>query len=142
MKLSEQGVVTYKAMLDQLDFLKKQQWIITTNAVLIYAAISWLSKDLLSSVPARFILTAVTAITCVYSVILLCAVQRDLKDARCRVQEANEQIFELDENAALGIKKYQGPHGRWRRWQFLFAFIAVSVVGAVLLILWLWEPHE
>ena len=40
MQLSEHGMVIYKAMLDQLNFLKKQQWTITNYLVLIYAGCS------------------------------------------------------------------------------------------------------
>jgi len=35
----------YKARLDGIDFIKKQQWVVTNSVALIYAAIVWVGRN-------------------------------------------------------------------------------------------------
>jgi hypothetical protein len=44
-QMSQQALITYKAISDQFDFLKKQQWATTNYLVLIYAAIAWFGHN-------------------------------------------------------------------------------------------------
>jgi hypothetical protein len=44
-KLSDQGLVIYKALVDQITFIKKQQWTITNYAALLYGAIFVFAKE-------------------------------------------------------------------------------------------------
>jgi hypothetical protein len=36
-----QALLVYKARVDGIDFIKKQQWVVTNSVALIYAAIVW-----------------------------------------------------------------------------------------------------
>ena len=36
-----QALLVYKARLDEIDFIKKQQWVVTNSVALIYVAIVW-----------------------------------------------------------------------------------------------------
>jgi hypothetical protein len=82
-KLSEQGLVIYKATLDQITLIKKQQWTITNYAALLYGAIFVFAKELSKeSYAETVLLTTVTAAVCWYGTALLLHTQTDLSDAR------------------------------------------------------------
>jgi hypothetical protein len=135
-KLSEQGLIVYKEMLDQLGFLKKQEWVVTNYLMLVYAAIFWLGSNpkVISSI-GTCVLMALTIVACVCAVTMLVVIECDLKLARRRVKEADEKIFDHDECDALGIKRYQGPH--YRGLLFVGSLIVVAASGAMLLICFL-----
>jgi len=44
--VTPQALEVYKARLAQIDFIKKQQWVVTNYATLIYAAIVWIGLNL------------------------------------------------------------------------------------------------
>jgi hypothetical protein len=137
-KLSEQGLAVYKLMLDEMGFLKKQQWTITNYLVAIYAAIFWLSRDFRPTTHAeRCSLTILVIVAGVFGVALLVQIQYDLGKARLRIQSADDIIFDPQERTALGIELYRGPHRRGL--SFLLALIGVSVIGPILLIWSLWR---
>jgi len=132
-KLSEQGSIAYKAMLDQINFLKRQQWIITNYLVLIYAAIFWLEQHIQRLTATEKCLLAILAVaTGICGVGLLSLIQHDLGQARLLIQEAEDKIFDAEERSALGIQRYRNPH--LRGFSFLITLIGVAVFGAVLLI--------
>jgi hypothetical protein len=51
--VSPQALEIYKARLAQVDFIKKQQWVVTNYAVAIYVAIVWIGHNLPVGRPAR-----------------------------------------------------------------------------------------
>jgi hypothetical protein len=136
--LSDQGRIVYKAMLDQLDTLKKQQWTITNYLVAIYVAIFWVGNNMKQLTDSeKWSLTALTVVAGIYGVVLLVVIQYDMGQARRRIQDADVTIFDPQERAALGIERYRGPHRRGI--SFLAALIGVCVVGAILLVRFLWR---
>ena len=48
-QLSEQALVVYRAMHEQISFLKKQQWTITNYLLLLYGAVYAIKKEVTSS---------------------------------------------------------------------------------------------
>jgi hypothetical protein len=137
MKLSEQGLIVYKAMLDRSAFLREQQWTVTNQVVLVYGAILWFGSNVKSvSDTEKHFLIGLTIVACTYGVILLLLTQHNLTVVRRRIIDTNHKIFEQDEYAALGIPKFPGYlRGVW----FRVAFITVLVLGAILLIFFLWQ---
>jgi hypothetical protein len=130
-KLSEQGVIVYKAMIDEMSFLKKQQWTITNYLVLIYGAIFGLWN--IKPVPdIKWLLILSVSGAALFGAWLLCLIQYDLGKARERIQEVDHKIFDADERSVLKIGKYQGPH--LRGFSFLLVFILIDLCGAILLI--------
>lgn len=132
MKLSEQGLIVYRAMLDQLDFLKRQQWTITNYLVLIFGAIFWFGTNLKPTATGKCFLAILTVIAGTCGVCLLILIQYDLSQARRRIQESDDTIFDAAERSALGIEQYRGPH--LRGFSFLTALVGVAVFGTVLTI--------
>ena len=43
--VAPQTLLVYKARLDGIDFIKKQQWVVTNSVALIYAAIVWVGRN-------------------------------------------------------------------------------------------------
>lgn len=132
MKLSEQGLIVYKAMLDRMDFLKKQQWTITNYLVLIYAAIFWFGTDLRLSASEKCLLATLVVVAGICGISLLVLIQYDLSQARERIEKTDDTVFGAEERSALGIERYRGPH--LRGISFLTALIGVAAFGAILLI--------
>src|ERR1700738_160874 len=94
-KLSEQAIVLYKAIHDQIGFLKKHQWTITNYVVLIYAAIFAVKKAMPQSVfcGQNLILIAATLIAGVMGIVALLKIQYDLGETRQRIDAVQKSIF-------------------------------------------------
>jgi hypothetical protein len=110
-KLSEQGLIIYKAMFDQLDFIRKQQWIITNYVALLYGAIFVFAKGLSKeSYGETVLLTTATAAICWYGTAMLLHAQTDLSDARRRLDHAIKELFkDTKERNILGLEKETEP---------------------------------
>jgi hypothetical protein len=89
-QMSPQGLITYKAISDQFDFIKKQQWATTNYVVLIYAAIVWIGQHVEMS---RWLLSAATTGTGAAGIGLLVWFQYDLGELRKRAETANAAFF-------------------------------------------------
>jgi hypothetical protein len=129
-QMSPQALIVYKAISDQFDFLKKQQWATTNYVVLIYAAIAWCGQHIEQSPVLLCVLMIVAISAGGVAIWLLIQFQRDLAEVRERSDRANDAYFSAQERQALGLKPYLHPF--WRGWQVLTALILVCVVGAIL----------
>jgi hypothetical protein len=70
--LSPQGEILYKAMHDQHNFLKKQQWVITNYGLLIYAAIFGLQKQAHIAGPCeKLLLALLVGLVCIVGIVCL-----------------------------------------------------------------------
>jgi hypothetical protein len=93
-KLSEQGLVIYKAMFDQITHIKKQQWTITNYVALLYGAIFVFAKGLSKeSYGETLLLTTVTAAVCWYESAMLLHTQTDLSDAKKAARRCDQRII-------------------------------------------------
>jgi hypothetical protein len=131
--MSPQALIVYKAIADQFDFLKKQQWATTNYVVLIYAALVWCGQHIERSPRLLCVLTAFAIATGGVGIWLLVRFQYDLKKLRERGESANKEYFSDHERKAL-VLAVPNPHPFWRGWEVLFALILVCVVGAILVI--------
>jgi hypothetical protein len=126
-QVSQPVLTIYKARLDQIDFIKKQQWVVTNYAVLIFAAIIWMGSNVptipINTLAGIVILAAITAIT------LLVWFQHDVCVSRKLLDKANDYCFSGAEREALNIQSYKHPFARGLN--VLVALIGVCVVGAV-----------
>jgi hypothetical protein len=139
-QISEQALVVYKAISDQFDFLKKQQWATTNYLVLIYAAIAWFGRNgALSSSWVLCTLSAITVAAGLVAIGLLVWFQYDLGQLRQRADAANKALFSSHERRALDLQPYKHPYGRG--WHVLAALILVCVAGAFLVVLALTLPQ-
>jgi hypothetical protein len=134
--LSEQGLVVYRALHEQISFLKKQQWTITNYLLVVYAAAFGIVKGLdPTPLALRYLSIGIVFLTCLYGVAALIIVQCDLADARKRIISADGNIFGTKERADLGIQRDEDPYGRGL---LLTLGLGLALVaGAVLVIAYL-----
>jgi L-asparagine transporter-like permease len=83
-KASPEALQVLKAISDQFDIIKKQQWVTTNYAVLIYAAIAWLSYHVRGSQAFSCALVTVAIIVRLVASTLLIWFQFDLGELRQR----------------------------------------------------------
>jgi hypothetical protein len=139
-QMSQQALITYKAISDQFDFLKKQQWATTNYLVLIYVAIAWFGHNV--TLPSWLLctLSAITVFAGIVGAGIIAWFQYDLGQLRKRAEAANDAFFSTHERQALGLHRYPHPYGRG--WHILAALILVCVVGAFLVVVALIFPHQ
>jgi hypothetical protein len=109
-ELSPQALALYSRMLEDATFIKRQQWATTNYAVLIYAAIIWLTKNITLTEWTRWLLTAFRAGGAIAVVGLLTRFQIDLWKLRERIADANNYSFGAAEKSAFGIKRAIQTH--------------------------------
>ena len=86
-----QALLVYKARLDEIDFIKKQQWVVTNSVALIYVAIVWVGRN--PSHPSALLLWLFSAAIIVAGLIALGLLERfrhDLNEAKVALNKANE----------------------------------------------------
>jgi DNA integrity scanning protein DisA with diadenylate cyclase activity len=132
-KLSDQALVVYKALHEQISFLKKQQWTITNYLVLLYAAVFAVKREISPQLDMMWFLRIVTAIGALYGLWILMAIQFDLMRARERLDRTDKAIFSRTEFTQLNLKNEHHPF--FQGLSFTIALVGVVVVGAVLVIL-------
>jgi len=133
-QLSEQTLIIYRAMFEQISFLKKQQWTITNYLLLVYAAVFSIKKEVASAtwwVP-EWVLAVGIGLACLYGLYALTIVQLDLAKARKDIDAVNAVIFGATERTQLKIKKEEHPFGRGL--PFTAGLVLVLVFGAVIVI--------
>jgi hypothetical protein len=141
-QLSEQALVVYRAMYEQISFLKKQQWTITNYLLLLYGAAYAIKKEVASSSlwwVLKWVLVGGVAVACLYGLCALMIVQRDLACERKRIGKANKAIFGTTERAHLQITPEERPFRRGLL-SFTGPLCLVLVVGAVVVISYLMAP--
>jgi hypothetical protein len=129
-KLSDQALVVYKAMHEHIAFLKKQQWTITNYLILLYAGVYAIKKEIAFGPWLKLGLRFAIAAGFLYGVFALVAIQRDLGDARVRLDNADSAIFGPTEYRALGLGTKDNPFARGLL--FTFGLLLVLLVGALL----------
>jgi hypothetical protein len=141
-ELSAQGLAVYKLMLDDIAFIKKQQWVVTNYGAAIYGAIFVLARglpiqsyDWLTYLTTVVPLIGFTIMVGYYGFSLLDKIQEDLKKARERVSASDGKIFGSKESDALGITP--DPNPATRGIEFTDAMKLVLTSGAALLIIYL-----
>jgi hypothetical protein len=131
-QVSPQALQVLKAISDQFDIIKKQQWATTNYAVLIYAAIAWLRYHVRGSQVFSCALVTVAIIVGLVASTLLIWFQFDLGELRQRADTANSRLFSTEERDALGLSPWKHPY--LRGLNVLLALIAVCLFGAGLVV--------
>jgi hypothetical protein len=132
-KMSEQLLVLYKARLDDIGFLKRQQWSATNYLTLIYAAIVWLGLNPKRDSQLSFILSAIAVAAAILAIALLLKFQCDLGKLRSRNSAVHKSYFFTDkEREVFDVKDDPNPYQRGGL--VLIALISVAVVGAILVV--------
>jgi len=103
-KFNEQMAALYQDAVENLRFLKQQQWSVTNYAVLIYAAAIFLfTQDFLPKDNGKFILLAIVIATCVVNIIVVWLLQYSMRRCRDRITWVHTTQFTAGERRTLQL---------------------------------------
>jgi hypothetical protein len=135
-QVAPKALEVYKARLNNVDFIKKQQWVVTNYLALIYAAIIWVDR---SFVISRVLLMVVAGIAGAVGIGLLIKFQFDLRRARRGSDKATKYCFTDDQRSAEHLELPEDKRPFLRGSEVLVAHLAVCIGGAVIALAALWS---
>ena len=128
----------YRDAVDNILFLKWQQWLATSYVLLLYVAIFLVSAHYFSRTDvARNWLGAITIAAFVVHLWTLHSFQRSIETFRSRLAWVYSTYFSEDERAGLDLRLE--PRSYWHESEVYIGLILVSLVGAVLTAVYLWS---
>lgn len=127
----------YKDAVDNIIFLKRQQWVATNYAILVYAAIFVISATYFSRTDfARNTLGIVALVTLGIHWYMIYLFQRAINRFRRRLDWIYQTYFSREERVGMDLPLE--PQDR-EQWEVASALILVSLVGAVFTAIFLWS---
>jgi hypothetical protein len=139
-QMPEHVGTAYKDAVDNIIFLKRQQWLATNYALLVYAAIFVISAHYFSRTDlARNWLGVLTIATFIihWCMCMLHLFQRAIEKFRNRLGWIYRTYFSAEERAGLDVQLE--PRSYWYQPEVYIGLMAVSFVGAVLTAVYLWS---
>jgi hypothetical protein len=137
-QMPEHVGTAYKDAVDNIIFLKRQQWLATNYALLVYAAIFVISAHYFSRTDlARNWLGVLTIATFMIHWCMLHLFQRAIEKFRNRLGWIYRTYFSAEERAGLDVQPE--PRSNWYQPELYIGLIAVSFVAAVLTAIYLWS---
>jgi hypothetical protein len=128
----------YSDAVDNLVFLKRQQWLATNYVLLLYAAIFVISARYFSRTDvARNWLGVLTIAAFAVHWYMLHLIQRAIGKFRNRLGWIYQTYFSAEELAGLHLQPE--PKSYWYEPEVYIGLMAVSLVGAVLTAIYLWS---
>jgi hypothetical protein len=130
--------VAYRDAVDNVVFLKRQQWLATNYVLLLYAAIFVISAHYFSRTNvARNWLGAITIGAFIVHWWMLHLFQHSIEKFRNRLAWIYSTYFSEEERAGLDV--LAEPRSYWYEPQVYIGLLVVSLVGAVLTAIYLWS---
>jgi hypothetical protein len=128
----------YRDAVDNIIFLKRQQWLATNYVLLLYVAIFIISAHYFSRTDvARNWLGVLTIAAFVIHWWILHLLQGAIATFRNRLDWIYSTYFTGEERAGLHVQP--GPKTYWYQAEIYIGLMAVSFVGAVLTAIYLWS---
>jgi hypothetical protein len=137
-EMSTHVQTAYKEAVDNIIFLKRQQWAATNYAILVYAAIFVISGAYFSRTDfARNTLGVITLITFGIHWYMVYVFQRAISRFQHRLGWIYQTYFSGEEQARLDLP-LEPPSDR-EQWEVAAGLMLVSLVGAVFTAIYLWS---
>jgi hypothetical protein len=137
-QMPEHVGAAYKDAVDNILFLKRQQWLATNYALLLYAAIFLIFAHYFNRTDlARNWLGVLTIATFMIHWYMLHLFQRGIDKFRNRLAWIYRTYFTADERVGLDVQVE--PRSYWHQPEIYIGLMAVSFVGAVLTAIYLWS---
>jgi amino acid permease len=128
----------YRDAVDNIIFLKRQQWVATNYALLVYAAIFVISAEYFSRTDfARNSLGIIAIVVFVIHWYVIFVFQRAINKFRSRLYWIYRNYFNGEEQAGLELPL--APESSWARLEVAAGLVLVSCVGFVLTAIYLWS---
>jgi hypothetical protein len=130
--------VAYKEVVNNIFFIKRQQWVTTNYTILVYAAIFIISARFFTRTDlARGWLGLLTFLTFFYHLYMIKLFQDGITSLRDRLAWIYRTYFSADEQAGLNLSLRPDPY--WHQAAVPLGLIGVSMVGAVLTLIYLFS---
>jgi cellobiose-specific phosphotransferase system component IIC len=128
----------YKDAVDNIIFLKRQEWVATNYALLVYAAIFVIAAQYFNRTDfARNSLGIVAIVTFLVHLYMMYLFQRAIDKFRGRLYWIYRTYFNGEEQAGLDLPL--APQSSWVQWEVAAGLVLVSFVGFVLTAIYLWS---
>jgi hypothetical protein len=125
---SPQMVIVHKDAIDNIMFLKQQQWRVTNYAIAIYAAIFAVFRAYPPVACERVALAFIVMAVFSYSSYLLAKLQWSMTKYRRRLARINSECFTDKEVEDLEL--FRDPKKYFHDGELLIVLIAASLIGA------------
>jgi hypothetical protein len=136
-QMPEHVQVAYKDAVDNIIFLKRQQWVATNYALLLYAILSVVSARYFSrNDVVRGWLGFFTIATFFYHLYMMNSFQRAIAKFGNRLGWIYSTYFSSEERIGLALPE---PKSYWYQWEVFIGLITVSLAGAVLTAIYLFS---
>ena len=132
--MSEGVKIHYKAVIDNILFLKRQQWTITNHALLLYAAITALATR--GTAVERAVLVCLGVVGCVFSLLCLIHTQGSMTRYYQNLFDMHSKYFTSDERSTLELlpRKPSFNHNGMFIWGLLAANITAFGIAAYFIV--------
>jgi hypothetical protein len=120
--MSEGVKILYKGAIDNIIFLKRQQWIITNYSLVVYAIMAALARNATSV--EKTILVVVALLAYGYSVACMLHTQNTMKRLRASMSHIYQTYFSVEEREVY--KLWQAAPGFWYTPLFIGGLIAAN----------------
>jgi hypothetical protein len=134
--MSEGVKILYKGVIDNIIFLKRQQWIITNYSLVIYAVVVTLNKAPQIGQVEKTLLTIVAAIACGYAISCMIHTQNTLTKLRATQNHIWNKYFDEEERDVY--KFWRNPPGFFYTPLFIcgLVFANLLAVSATIYLVW------
>ena len=129
--------VAYKEVVNNIFFIKRQQWVTTNYTILVYAAIFIISARFFTRTLARGWLGLLTFLTFFYHLYMIKLFQDAITSFRDRLAWIYRTYFSADEQVGLNLSLRPDPS--WHQAAMPLGLMSVSMVGAALTLIYLFS---
>ena len=129
--------VAYQDAVNNITFLRRQQWIATNYALLVYAALFVVSAEYFSRTDfARNWLGIIAIATFLIHFYMVYLFQGAMDKFRNRLDWIYKTYFNREEQRGLDLL---WPRSSWDEWKVPIGLILVSFIGFILTAIYLWS---
>jgi hypothetical protein len=127
--MSQAVATIYRTLIDELKFVKQQQWMITNYLLLVLAAIFGIAKAITTLTAfEKFLATAIVVVAAGFCFYVLIDLQRYMDNCRKRleaIEREDSKCFTTEERKFLRLEPYQSTFRRG-----LPVFVGLMLVSA------------
>lgn len=134
-EMSEGVKILYKGAIDNLIFLKRQQWIITNYALVVYAAVVTIARG--GGVHEKWGLSIVAFAAWAYGTWCLIHTQNSMTKLRVSLYHIYQTYFTEEERAAYGV--WDKPPTFNYTPEFFYGLVVAHVIALAMSIYLIWQ---
>jgi hypothetical protein len=121
-------LIVYKHALDNLKFLKEQQWPVTKYALTAYGVL-FAAVKVINTPSYNGLFIAAVGLVFLFSLVVLVSFMHGMRRFRARVRWIPDNCFQAEEQEGLNLGQ---PKNFFDRFAFGGGLMAISLIGAIL----------